>query len=281
MEENKKNKNPNVPNLGFKNDGEWEEITIHKLSKIVTKQTGLDYTNIIKHSLVNYKGIDLLPYIQTKNFHCRNINYETDYYIPREIASKYPKIILNENCILLSIVGASVGNIGFFNNLETSFLSGAICVVKAKQESDLEDIYHYMLSPYGQRQIKTCTKGAAQATITIDDIRNFVIKRSKNVLVRNKINSFVKAIDFRIEVQNKIIKEYESLINSILEAVLKNSNYSCLCLKDVAVVKKGEQVNNSLLSDDALYPMLNGGLSFSGYYTRFNKEKRTRFEGRG
>ena len=70
-----------------------------------------------------------LPYLQTKNFTGTIINYDTDYFIPKSVARDFPKINLSEKCMLFSIVGASVGNIGFFPGDKHCFLSGAICVL--------------------------------------------------------------------------------------------------------------------------------------------------------
>jgi len=137
---------------------------------------------------------ETLPYLQTKNFSGTSINYNTDYYIPKSVAENFPKINLDEKCLLFSIVGASVGNIGFFPGDKHCFLSGAICVSKFLEQGDAEYLYHFMCSSQGQEQIHTCTKGGAQATVTIYDIRNFnVLLPSKNE--RIKIGEFLSNID--------------------------------------------------------------------------------------
>ncbi|MCI5862715.1 MAG: restriction endonuclease subunit S [Lachnospiraceae bacterium] len=143
------------------------------MCSIVTKQTGFDYTATIKKSLVTEASEDTLPYLQTKNFAGVSISYDTDYFIPKSVAKEFPKINLDEKCILFSIVGASVGNIGLFPGDKHCFLSGAICVSKLNNHDDADYLYHYMCSENGQGQIRTCTKGGAQATITIEDIREF------------------------------------------------------------------------------------------------------------
>lgn len=161
---------------------------------MITKQTGFDYTSTIKNSLVLTPSINTIPYLQTKNFNGINVDYNTDYYIPIKVANDFPKINLNQKCVLLSIVGASVGNIGFFPGNVHCFLSGAICVSKFKNVDDSEFVYHFLTSSNGQNQIKTVTKGGAQATITIADIRNFIIDTPVNN-ERYKVGRFLSKLD--------------------------------------------------------------------------------------
>ena len=73
-------------------------------------------------------------------------------------------------------------------------MSGAICVSKLKDKDDADYLYHYMCSENGQSQIRTCTKGGAQATITIEDIREFgVVHPSEKE--RRKIGGFLSSLD--------------------------------------------------------------------------------------
>ncbi len=172
----------------------WEQRKFGSMCSIVTKQTGFDYTKTIKKSLLTKASDDTLPYLQTKNFTGTSIDYNTDYYIPKIVAKDFPKINLDEKCILFSIVGASVGNIGLFPGDRHCFLSGAICVSKLLEENDADYLYHFMCSKNGQNQIHTCTKGGAQATVTIEDIRDFDVMIPTKA-ERLKIGAFLSNLD--------------------------------------------------------------------------------------
>ena len=151
---------------------EWK--TIGDISTIVTKQTGFDYSATIKPSLVRDKSEENYPYIQTRDFSGHKFNYDTEFYIPKDIAKNFPKIILDSKCILVSIVG-SIGNVGLFSGEKTCFLGGAICVIKLKEDVNIDFIYYCLESNIGQKQLVKKTKGSGQATVTIEDIRNFKI----------------------------------------------------------------------------------------------------------
>lgn len=151
-----------------------ESRKIGSLCSVVTKQTGFDYSNTIKPALITDPSDGAVPYIQTKFFSGKVFDYNTDYYVPQNIVEKYPKITLDQKCLLFSIVGASIGNVGLFPGIKTCFLGGAICVAKIKPEYNAEYIYYCVESSAVQRQISQKMKGC-QATITVEDVREFSI----------------------------------------------------------------------------------------------------------
>ena len=151
-----------------------EYKTLGEMCTLVTKQTGFDYSNHIKPQLLNEKKEGSIPYIQTKFFSGHSFDYETDYFVPEKVVAKFPKITLDERCLLFSIVGASIGNVGLFPAEQKCFLGGAICVAKIKPEYNVDYLYYCAESRDFQKQIARKTKGA-QATITVDDVRNFKV----------------------------------------------------------------------------------------------------------
>ena len=150
-------------------------VRLGTLCSLITKQTGFDYTNHIKGRLLVEPVENAVPYIQTKFFAGKNFNYKTDYYVPMDIVEQFPKITLDEKCLLFSIVGASIGNVGLFPGERKCFLGGAICVAKVLPQYNIDYIYYCIESYNVQRQIQRKTKGAGQATITVEDIRGFEI----------------------------------------------------------------------------------------------------------
>lgn len=207
-------KKPEIRFVGFTDD--WKQHKIEDMCTIVTKQTGFDYTNTIKKSLLNNKEDNTLPYIQTKNFSGIEFDYNTDYYIPIDVANQFEKIILDSKCLLFSIVGASVGNIAFFPNTTKCFLSGAICVAKPQNENDTAFMYYYMSSDCGQKQIKTVTKGSGQATVTIEDIRKFNIALPSQDEIE-QISNFLYKFDNLISLHQRKLNLLKNIKKAMLE----------------------------------------------------------------
>lgn len=193
--------------LGF--SGEWKKKKLSTYCSLITKQTGFDYSAYIKPALIKENLPGTLPMIQTINFRGKHFSFDTDYYIPAAVAAQFPNIILSSKCVLFSIVGASVGNIGLYPG-GMSFCGGAIGITRFFNEQDADWVFYYMSSPEGQSQINYVTKGGAQATVTIADIRNFVIptpeKKEREAIIRimSDLDNEILNIENRLEKARQI-----------------------------------------------------------------------------
>lgn len=198
---------------------EWEVKSLNSLCKIITKQTGFDYTASIKPNLLTESTENSIPFLQTKNFKGSSISLETDYYLPIEIAQNFPKILLDEKCLLFSIVGASVGNIGLFDESKLAFLGGAICIAKFIDTDVVDFVYYVMQSEIGQKQIKFYTKGAGQATITIEDIREILVPIPNKTEIE-KISLGLRNVDKKLELLSDEKNDFIKLKNALMEKLL-------------------------------------------------------------
>ena len=192
---------------GFSED--WQIKKLEEYCSLITKQTGFDYSAYIKPVLTKRKNNNTLPMIQTINFRGKHFDFNTDYYIPISVAENFPNIILKTKCILFSIVGASVGNIGLYPG-GVSFCGGAIGITRFYEEDDADWVYYYMSSSEGQDQIQYVTKGGAQATVTIADIRNFSIptpskeERVAIIALLSDIDKEIEALEQKLEKARQI-----------------------------------------------------------------------------
>lgn len=240
------NKTPAIRFKGFTDT--WEQREFGDLCKIVTKQTGFDYTATIKESLLTSPSEDTLPYLQTKNFTGISIDYNTDYFIPKSVAKEFPKINLDEKCLLFSIVGASVGNIGLFPGEKHCFLSGAICVSKLINQNDADYLYHFMCSDNGQIQIHNCTKGGAQATVTIEDIRSFAVLLPTES-ERSKIGTLLTNIDFLITLHQRKLEKLKNVKKSMLKKMFTQNGESVPEIRFAGFTDEWEQRKLGELAD--------------------------------
>lgn len=201
---------------GFRDD--WEEKTLKELCYLITKQTGFDYSAEIKPSLVLNRQDGVLPFIQNKDFEKCFINYNTDFYIPKNIAEKYPRILLNEVCLLISISGR-IGNVGVFNNRHPAFAGGAVGIAKLIDPSLAEWCMYFLISERGQEQIFKHEKVGAQHNLTIEDVRNLKIQ-IPSVKERESIINILKSMDEEIEAleaeREKMIQIREGAMDDLL-----------------------------------------------------------------
>ena len=91
---------------------------------------------------------------------------------------------------------------------------------------------------------------------------------------KNKINEFINLLNERIQTQNKIIDDYNSLKIGIYNWMFKE-NYADYKLKQLAYIVKGDQINNDQLLSNGSYYMMNGGTSPSGYLDSYNVSENT------
>ena len=280
------NKTPAIRFKGFTDT--WEQREFGDLCKIVTKQTGFDYTATIKESLLTSPSEDTLPYLQTKNFTGISIDYNTDYFIPKSVAKEFPKINLDEKCLLFSIVGASVGNIGLFPGEKHCFLSGAICVSKLINQNDADYLYHFMCSDNGQIQIHNCTKGGAQATVTIEDIRSFAVLLPTES-ERSKIGTLLTNIDFLITLHQRKCDKLIQFKAAMLQKMFPQNGadkpeirfkgftdaWEQRKVEDICTnISAGGDIDKSKLVDSSKYPVIANALTNDGIVGYYNDDFR-------
>lgn len=199
-------------------DGEWQVTTLDKLCRIVTKQTGFDYSAEIKPSLVTTPQIGAIPFIQNKDFDSFDINYNTDFFIPYNVAEKYPKILLDEVCLLISISGR-IGNVAVFDNKQTAFAGGAVGIAKLYDPDMASWCMLYLSGKDGQEQIFSNEKVGAQHNLTVADVRKLEIKlpeKSEREAIIGVLADMVDDINLLKEKLNKYQKVKQGMMEELL-----------------------------------------------------------------
>ena len=214
----------------------WCVFKLGEITSVVTKQTGFDYSKTIKPNLSEVKLDDnYIPFLQTKNFKGNDFDFDTDYYIPVDVAKQFPKIILDSQCLLLSIVGASIGNIGIYDGNTLAMLGGAICKVKLLDERLYRYLFYYLQSPLGQYEVKKNLKATAQGTITVQDVREIIIKLPP------------------LEEQDRIVKKLEKLMPFVEQYETASTKLNTLNTTFPEMMKKSilqEAVQGKLVPQD-------------------------------
>ncbi|WRB27142.1 restriction endonuclease subunit S [Helicobacter pylori] len=158
----------------FTTPSNWQKVRLGDMTTSFTKQTGFDYSASIKPTLIKEQLPNYIPFIQNKDFLGHYINYKTDYFIPNEIAIRFPQILLNEKCLLISISGA-IGNVAVFNHSQDAFIGGAIAVLKFKEKKSLDFVMHFLMSASGQKLLLNSVKSSSHKNLTIADLRDLLI----------------------------------------------------------------------------------------------------------
>lgn len=200
--------------------GEWQESTLGALCYLITKQTGFDYTNEIKPSLVDINSSNTLPFVQNKDFEGKNVNVKTDYYIPYDIAIKYPRILLDETCLLISLSGR-IGNVGLYEKSNgLAFIGGAVGICRFNDEQNSEWCMLYLQSSAGQKQIFECQKSGAQHNLTVEDVRKLVIKLPSSLEEQAAIASILSDMDYEIKTLEQKLDKTRQIKQGMMQQLL-------------------------------------------------------------
>lgn len=199
-------------------DGDWQTTTLDKLCRLVTKQTGFDYSAEIKPSLITAPQIGTIPFIQNKDFEAFDINYNTDFYIPYNVAEKYPKILLDEVCLLISISGR-IGNVAVFDNKQTAFAGGAVGIAKIFDPDLASWCMLYLSGKDGQEQIFSNEKVGAQHNLTVADVRKLEIRLPEKT-EREAIIGVLADMDDEISLLVEKLHKYEKVKKGMMEELL-------------------------------------------------------------
>ncbi len=246
-----------------------------------TKQTGFDYSASIKPTLIKEQLPNYIPFIQNKDFSGHYINYKTDYFIPNEIAIRFPQILLNEKCLLISISGA-IGNVAVFNHSQDAFTGCAIAVLKFKEKKSLDFVMHFLMSASGQKLLLNGVKSSSHKNLTIADLRDLLIplpSLNEQIAIANVLSD----VDHYLYSLDALILKKESVKKALSFELLSqrkrlkgfNQNWQRVRLGDICEIVKGQQINKISLNNTDKYPVINGGIDFLGYTNKFNVSKNT------
>ena len=204
---------PKIRFSGFTDD--WEQRKLDDLCSLVTKQTGFDYSSTIKPSLVNEHLEGTLPFIQNKDFSGNNINMDTDFYIPEEVVNKYPKITLDQPCLLISISG-KIGNVGLYKRSERAFIGGAVGICRLLDDTNGEFIMQELLSDKGQHYFQSLIKASSHQNITVEDIRKIEIPMP-SASEQKKISQYFEQLDNLITLHQSKLEKLRLIKKSMLD----------------------------------------------------------------
>ena len=207
----------NIPEIRFKGFTDvWEQRKLDDMCSIITKQTGFDYSATIKPSLLNEKNDKSYSFIQNKDFSGMNINLDTDFYIPIDVAKKFPKIMIDTPSLLISISG-KIGNVGFYDKNKVSFIGGAVGICKLTNPKNGELYVYELESEYGQKYFQSLIKASSHANITVEDIRNINVIQPKDNNEILKISKFLKNVDSLITLHQRKLDKLKNIKQSLLD----------------------------------------------------------------
>ena len=256
----------NVPTLRFAEfTDEWEK---DELSHFVTRITRRNKNNKSSLPLTISAQYGLVDQISFFNKTVASVDL-SGYYLLYNGDFAYNKSYSNDY---------AWGAVKRLDKYEKGCLSSLYFVFRPNDNVDSDYLTHYFESSKWHKGISNIAGEGARnhglLNMSVDDY--FATKHCLPSLPeQKKIARFFNAITRRIEIQNKIISKYETLIKGLCDMIFPSIEGSILPLKAIVSIEKGQQINGMSLAKTGKYYYLNGGIAPSGYIDDYNTSEET------
>lgn len=170
------------------------------------------------------------------------------------------------------------GAVKRLDKYEKGCLSSLYFVFRPTDKVDSDYLTHYFETSKWHKGISDIAGEGARnhglLNMAVDDY--FATKHYlPSLSEQKKIACFLNLITKRIEIQNKIISKYETLIKGLCDILFTVTEENVLPLKSIASIDKGQQINGLSLAKTGKYYYLNGGITPSGYVDDYNTSENT------
>ncbi len=186
----------------------------------VTKLAGFEYTKFFnKEALSVYNPI---PIVRAQNV--RMGNFEENKYeaITEELSNQLERSTLNKKCLLMTFIGAGIGDTCIFPAERKSHLAPNVAKIEPFTNSlFLDYALIALMSPLGQMGVYAIKKSTAQPSLSMETIRGLLIPippLEEQKSISKKIAEILPLVEKYSEVQ-----EIQNHINDGIQTLLKKS----------------------------------------------------------
>lgn len=261
-----------ISNIGI-HPKEWEVKTLSQVGKVSSGSTPLRLRS-------EYYNGDI-PWVKTTDLNNSYI-YRTEEKI-NEIAIKKTSVKwVEENSILVAMYGGfnQIGRTGLLKVRGTTNQAiSSLFVDEVNYNSEF--ILHWLNFKkwFWKRYAGSSRK---DPNITKKDIENFPLVKP-SYPEQQKVARILSTWDKAIELKEKLIVEKKKQKKGLMQKLLTGEirlpgffgGWEEVKLSSISTINKGEQLNKIDMIDDGKYPVINGGISLSGYTNKWNKESNT------
>jgi type I restriction enzyme S subunit len=188
----------------------WTLTPLSKcLSKVIDyrgktpKKLGIDWSSTgyraISANNVKFNGLEKLD----------SINYANE-----ELYKKWMKEEISKNDLLLTSEAPS-GQVMLWDSDEKIVLSQRLYALRVNSNIDAKYLKYYLQSPLGQKEINKNNSGSTVAGISAKTFNNILVSHPINVDEQRSIGQFLYSIDKKIDCNNRITAEIESVLKTL------------------------------------------------------------------
>lgn len=195
------------------------------------------------------------------------INYDTCVYVDKERYDQDSKIQIRDGDVLITKDG-TLGKVAQVHELPMpATLNGGVFVVRPKDNLLLPRyILHFLLSNHFQRVVNRQKTGSTICHLTQGLFSRLLLPVPPQEVQREIVRILDNFTELTAELTARK-KQYEFYKEHLLTF---GDDVRVVPLADIANIEKGKQLNKEFLLDAGKYPVFNGGVKESGFYSESN-----------
>ena len=253
-----------VPNLRFSYKGDWSKRKLNEICQFF-KGNGLSKSDLSNDGFPCILYGEL--YTTYKNEVISDIISKTNTTLSNSFLSRNNDLIIpgsGEDPIDIAVARAIYQN--------DIILGGDLNILRPKSNVSAAFL-SYQLNGVRRYDIAKKAQGKSIVHLHNSDLKEVLVSIPSYEEQLHIVKLLTK-IDEMIEIQSKIIDDYNSLKMGIYNWMFKE-NCADYKLKQLANIVKGDQINNNQLLSNGSYYMMNGGTLPSGYLDSYNVSENT------
>ena len=193
------------------------------------------------------------------------------------------------NEILLPSAGEDPLDIGSASalTLPNIAIGRTINVLRPKRINTYSHIYvSYYINEKLKKKIATLAKGVSISNVYNTDLRTLQAVLP-SLAEQNKVASFIRKVDQKINLLTKKKEALETYKKGLMQKIFSQElrfkredgtdypEWDSIILSEIAEIQKGKQLNRLDMDENGAFPVLNGGIKWSGFTTSYNTKAKT------
>ena len=139
-----------------------------------------------------------IPFIRTSEIKDPTINFSTTVFLSKETNSQYESTFLRPNDLVFTKIGAYIGDVALLPPTYPLYnFSQNVAGVSLKDSNDGCYLLAFLLTHFGQNQIKRSAMLSGQGKLELNDLRNYLIPNISKILQKGITDIIEKSIKLK------------------------------------------------------------------------------------
>lgn len=198
----------------------WKVASIGRFC-FVTKLAGFEFTNDM---MSNIQDSGDIPIVRAQNIKMGKFINNISEFIPYRISQKLDRCALNRKCLIITFIGAGIGEVAIFNEPKRYHLAPNVAkiVINVGMEHFVTEEYllYFLMSFAGQEEINKIKKATAQPSLSMGTIRSIKMVLPDSIEEQSEIVSYLDmrcaSIDALIAKKQQYLTEIENYKKSLI-----------------------------------------------------------------